>query len=138
MTSSLVDSNVLIDIINPTSSFAGWSRQAVLRAATAGKVVINQIVLAETAASFLNAEKLDSAISHIAMTRESLPWEAAHRAGIAQALYRRAGGPRERVLPDFLIGAHASVMGYRLVSRDAVRFRSYFPDLTIIAPDTHP
>lgn len=138
MTSSLVDSNVLIDIINPVSSFADWSRNAVVQAAAAGKIVVNQIVLAEMASYFLTADKLDNAISHIAVTRESIPWEASHRAGIAHAKYRQAGGSRERVLPDFLIGAHAAFMGYSLVSRDAARFRSYFPDLNIIAPDTHP
>jgi predicted nucleic acid-binding protein len=136
--SSLVDSNVLIDIINPVSGFAAWSRNAVVQAAAAGKVVVNQIVLAEMASYFLTADKLDSAISHIAVTRESIPWEAAHRAGIAHAMYRQAGGSRERVLPDFLIGAHAAFMGYSLVSRDAARFRSYFPGLNVIAPDTHP
>ena len=138
MTSSLVDSNVLIDIINPVSGFAAWSRNAVVQAAAAGKVVVNQIVLAEMASYFLTADKLDSAISHIAVARESIPWEAAHRAGIAHAMYRQARGSRERVLPDFLIGAHALVSRHRLLTRDAGRYRTYFPDLDIIAPDTHP
>ena len=75
MTSSLVDSNVLIDIINPVSGFAAWSRNAVVQAAAAGKVVVNQIVLAEMASYFLTADKLDSAISHIAvrLTRMRAP-----------------------------------------------------------------
>lgn len=138
MTSSLVDSNVLIDIINPIGRFSGWSRRALAEAAITGKVIINQIILAETASYFLTGHKLESAISHFALTRESIPWEAAHQAGIAHARYRQTGGSRERVLPDFLIGAHAAIMGYQLVSRDATRYRTYFPKLDIIAPDTHP
>lgn len=77
-------------------------------------------------------------ISNIGLGREDLGWDAAHQAGQAHLLYRRRGGMRERTLPDFLIGAHALVKGHTLLTRDARRYREYFPTLDIIAPDTHP
>jgi predicted nucleic acid-binding protein len=70
--------------------------------------------------------------------RDDIPYEAAYLAGRAHISYRARGGSRDRTLPDFLIGAHAAVKGYRLLTRDQARYRSYFPNLTIIAPDTHP
>ena len=69
---------------------------------------------------------------------EPLSMEAAHLAGKVHYEYRRGGGNRERVLPDFLIGAHAATKGYRILSRDRARYRAYFKDLEVIAPDTHP
>ncbi len=72
------------------------------------------------------------------MDREFLPWEAAFLAGVTHSRYRRAGGVRERTLPDFFIGAHAVVAGHRLLTRDAARYRSYFPDLDIMSPETYP
>jgi predicted nucleic acid-binding protein len=136
MTSTLVDSNVLLDIID-RSPWMDWSARRLAAARDAGTVVINQIILAETAARFRDAAAAEaSAFARI--ERESLPWEAAFQAGQAHQLYRNAGGERERTLPDFLIGAHAMTKGHQLLTRDPRRYRRYFTDLDIIAPDTHP
>jgi hypothetical protein len=137
MKSIIVDSNVLIDVFDGRQRWSEWSAEA-LSAALPGSLVINQIVVAESAMYFNDITKVERAFAGIGLRRESLPWEAAQLAGIAHVAYRKGGGQRERVLPDFLIGAHAKVQGYRLLTRDAGRYRSYFADLDIIAPDTHP
>ena len=103
-----------------------------------GRLVVNAITFSETAAHFQSYREIHGALKIQDTELEDLPWEAAYLAGHLHRQYRRAGGLRERVLPDFLIGAHAAVKGYRILTRDASRFRTYFPELEIIAPDTHP
>lgn len=137
MTSSIVDSNVIIDILED-GIWAEWAEKQILSAFEIGKLIINQIVISETAVYFSNVAQLDRSLSGLRINREDLPWEAAIKGGLAHSSYRRAGGHRERVLPDFLIGAHALLRGYRIITRDAKRYRTYFPELDIIAPDTHP
>ena len=136
MTLSLVDSNIIIDILEE-SSWSPWSERQVLKASSEGQLVINQIVLAETATYFEDAINLDRNLAALRMVKEELPWSASTMAGLSHALYRRSGGVRDRVLPDFLIGAHAMQKNYRLLTRDGRRYRAYFPKLEIIAPDTH-
>lgn len=87
---------------------------------------------------FEESEVIEDVIATVRPTREGIPWEAAHEAGRAHREYRRRGGARDRTLPDFLIGAHAQVKGYRLLTRDPRRYREYFPAVDIVAPDTHP
>ncbi|TIN86166.1 MAG: type II toxin-antitoxin system VapC family toxin, partial [Mesorhizobium sp.] len=101
-------------------------------------LVINSIVWSELAPLVASEAMLRKAAERLEMDREFLPWEAAFLAGVAHSRYRRAGGVRERTLPDFFIGAHAAVAGHRLLTRDAPRYRSYFPDLEIVSPETHP
>lgn len=137
MTSTLVDSNVLIDILEDSTGRDSWSSRCVEAAGDLGPVVINPIVLAEVAIGFDNLDDLERLLAAIQFAREALPWEAAFHAGRAHALYRRGGGVRDRTLPDFFIGAHATVKGHRLLTRDPRRYRRYFPDLQVIAPDTH-
>jgi predicted nucleic acid-binding protein len=138
MTSTLVDSNVLIDIFQPKSEWFAWSSRQLARARMDGDVVINQVIASEVAAEFVTIAKLETALLASLWRREDLPWTAAYRAGWAHRDYRRQGGGCGRTLPDFLIGAHAIVMGYNLLTRDARRYRAYFEGLDIIAPDTHP
>jgi predicted nucleic acid-binding protein len=138
MTSTLVDSNVLIDIFEPRSDWFSWSSRQVSRAHIEGAMIVNAVVAAEVAAEFTTLRKFVNAFSAAFWHREEIPFEAAFRAGTAHRAYRLKGGSRERALPDFLVGAHALVNGYRLLTRDARRYRTYFPDLEIIAPDTHP
>jgi predicted nucleic acid-binding protein len=138
MTSTLVDSNVLIDVLLGSGSWQPWSRTRLREAVDAGDVVINQIVFAETAMHFEDTKAVEDVVSLVRPARENIPWEAAYEAGRAHRDYRRQGGARDRTLPDFLIGAHAWVKGYRLLTRDPRRFRRYFPDLDLVAPDTHP
>ena len=137
MTSTLVDSNVLLDVLNETPRWFGWSASKLSEAADAGPVIINQVIFAEASYRFADAEAAEaSAFSRF--SRESIPWMAAFEAGQAHRQYRGQGGSRERTLPDFLIGAHAAAKGHTLLTRDARRYRSYFPTLSIVAPDTHP
>ena len=137
MTLSLVDSNIIIDILEG-NEWSPWSERNILKMSETGQLVINQIVLAETAVYFDHVVQLDRSLAALRLVKEELPWEAAIAAGRGHARYRKQGGARERVLPDFLIGAHASLKGYRLLTRDARRYRQYFPNIDIIAPDTHP
>lgn len=138
MTSTLADSNVLIDVISRNSSWHGWSRAQLRDAVDIGDVIINQIIYAETATHFSDTKVIEDVTALVRPTRESIPWDAAHEAGRVHRLYRERGGVRERTLPDFLIGAHAMTRGHRLLTRDPRRYRQYFPALEIIAPDTHP
>lgn len=138
MISTLIDSNIVIDILTPGDPWAEWSVVAVAQVAAEGRALINPIVVAEVAIAFEREEEIEGSLPQSVYHREQFPWEAAFVAGRAHSAYRRRGGKRDRTLPDFLIGAHAAVKGYRLLTRDAGRYRAYFPDLDIIAPDTHP
>lgn len=134
MSSTLVDSNVLIDLFDEDSEWREWSDAMLTRAATRGSLVINPIVFAEVAAGFDRLEDVDAALPESYVRREPLPWEAAFLAGRAFVQYRRRGGTLSAPLPDFYIGAHAAVAGHTLLTRDARRYRHYFPRLTVIAP----
>ena len=96
--------------------------------------MINPIIYAEVSIGFTRVEELDDVLSADYFAREALPWEAAFLAGQAFVRYRRRGGARVHPLPDFYIGAHAAIAGYALLTRDARRYRSYFPKLRLIAP----
>jgi predicted nucleic acid-binding protein len=131
--SVLVDSNVLIDLIDPALSWHDWSAgqtAAILNAG--GTLVINPIIYAEVSIPFLDSETTEKLLAPF--DREDLPFEAAFLAGKAFQAYRRRGGVRTSPLPDFFIGAHALVAGHRLLTRDATRYRTYFPKLELIAP----
>lgn len=133
---TLVDSNVLIDIALRDPTWRPWSREALARARATGRVGVNPIICAEIAPAYATTADLEAALPEDEYLRLPLPFEAAWHAGHAFSRYRRAGGPRRSPLPDFYIGAHAVVSGLRLLTRDASRYRSYFPGLELIAPDT--
>lgn len=135
---TLVDTNILIDLFDAGGSWEDWSTRAIERQRSQGQIVINQIVYAEMAAGFPLEADLEAALSPVRFVREDLPWEAAFAAGHAFLAYRRDGGPKRSPLPDFYIGAHAAIRGYSLLTRDQNRYRTYFPMLRIVAPDTHP
>ena len=135
---TILDSNVVVDLLLIEPDWHEWSAKQISSFAASGPLVINPIVFAEAAPRFNNADALRKSMMLLGLTFEQLPWEAAFMAGKAHARYRRSGGSRERTLPDFLIGSHAQFGGYRLVTRDAQRYRTYFPNLEIIAPDSHP
>jgi predicted nucleic acid-binding protein len=130
----LVDSNVLIDLLENDPNWADWSETQLTPLVEAGLAVINPIIYAEVAADFATIEALNAAIQPFKLQREPLPWDAAFLASQAFKLYRRRGGARSSPLPDFYIGAHASLAGYVLLTRDARRYREYFPKLKIIEP----
>lgn len=134
MKSTLVDSNVLIDLFDEDSEWRDWSDAMMTRAANRGPLVINPIVFAEVSAGFGSLEDVEAALPVSYVRREALPWEAAFLAGQAFLQYRRRGGTRPAPLPDFYIGAHAAVAGYTLLTRDPLRYRHYFPTLKVVAP----
>lgn len=138
MTDTLVDSNVLIDIFSGDPGWKDWSARHLLLAREDGRLVINQLILAEISSAFPTQRRLDDVVGPDRYFRESLPWEAAFNAGRAFLTYRRAGGAKRSPLPDFYIGAHAEVRNYQLLTRDLARYRQYFPTLKIVSPETHP
>jgi predicted nucleic acid-binding protein len=131
---TFVDSSVLLDIFTEDRRWLPWSHGQLTRAAQRGAIVVNVIILAEIAPRFPRIEELRSALPSMAITEE-IPPAAAFLAGHAHASYRSAGGAREAVLPDFLIGAHAAVTRRPLLTRDPRRVATYIPGATIIAPE---
>ncbi len=133
-TVTLVDSNVLLDVLTEDPAWAGWSGEALVRAFDEGPVVINPVVYAEVSIGFDRIEELDEALPETAFMREPLPYPAGFVAGKAFLTYRRGGGAKPTPPPDFYIGAHAAVAGYRLLTRDVRRYRTYFPRLELLTP----
>jgi len=129
---TLVDANVLLDVITHDPRWEQWSENALREAAERSILAINPIVFAEVSTKFDRIEDTNAALSDFA--REPLPYEAGFLAGKAFLAYRRRGGTRRSPMPDFYVGAHAVVGRMALLTRDATRYRSYFPALTIIAP----
>ena len=134
MTITLVDSNVLLDIATEDPKWCEWSAEALASAADEGPLAINAIIYAEVSIGFGSIEELDDALSPEVFAREPLPYEAAFLAGKAFVAYRRRGGARSMPRPDFYIGAHAAINSYRLLTRDAQRYRTYFPTVGLLAP----
>ena len=132
-----LDSNIVIDLVERVGRWSAWSRLAVADTAEAG-FVTNAIVLTETAPQFGSSLEQSDYLSSINVAIVAISGAAAYRAGKAQQLYRERGGERTALVADFLIGGHAVDLGATLVTRDRQRFASYFPDLTLITPETHP
>ncbi|NNN15564.1 MAG: type II toxin-antitoxin system VapC family toxin [Acidimicrobiaceae bacterium] len=133
---TLVDSSVLLDIVTEDPSWATWSGDALAKARDDGTIVINPIVYAEVSIGFDRIEDLEVVLPAEDFQREELPFEAGFVAGKAFLAYRRRGGEKRAPLPDFYIGAHAAVRGYRLLTRDVARYRTYFPTLDLIVPES--
>jgi predicted nucleic acid-binding protein len=131
----LVDSNVIIDVLTQDPIWREWSEAALTDAADREEVAINPIIYAEIASGFATMADLDRHLGAGALRRLALPYEAGFVAGLAFVEYRRRGGVRTSPLPDFYIGAHAAVGGLKLLSRDARRYKGYFPRLRLISPD---
>jgi predicted nucleic acid-binding protein len=131
----LVDTSVLLDIATADPTWGEWSRTAVADVLDRAVAVINVVVYAELAAGVDEVETLDAALPRDLYRREPIPFAAAFLAGQAHREYLGRGGSRRTPLPDFFIGAHAAVAGYRLLTRDPSRIRLSFPRLDLIAPD---
>lgn len=131
---TLVDSCILIDVLANDPHWADWSLERLDRLGAQGPLVINPIILAEVSPRFECADDLEAALAGLPLVREALPWDAAFLAGQAFKVYRQALGAKTSPMPDFYIGAHALVGNLRLLTRDAARYRSYFPRLTLVAP----
>src|SRR5207248_358918 len=123
----LVDSNVILDVVTDDATWSEWSSDAIERAANDTVLLVNPVVYAEVSIGFDRIEELEDAMPPELFRRDPLPYDAAFLAGKAFLAYRRRGGRRLTPLPDFYIGAHAAVAGYRLLTRDPRRYRAYFP-----------
>lgn len=132
--STLVDTNVLLDVLTDDPRWGAWSSDALAAAIDRGPILINQLILAEVSVRFAAASDVDAALAPLALTRESIPFDAGFPAAQAFARYRQRGESRSAVLPDFYIGAHALVRGHTLLTRDARRYRTSFPRLELTAP----
>jgi len=134
----LVDTNVLVDVAVRDPHWLVWSRSQLMRLAREEPLVINPIIYSEFSVRYTNRDEVEELLPQSDFHRESLPWAAAFAAGVAFRIYRRAGGGRDRVLPDFLIGAHAAIRNHTILTRDPKGYRTYFPDVPLISPETHP
>lgn len=130
---TIVDSSVLLDVLTEDPRWLEWSESQLVAAAGRGALIINPVIIAEISPRFPTIEELRSTVLGLASV-EGLPLEAAYLAGRAHADYRRAGGKRSAVLPDFLIGAHAAVTGRPLLTRDPRRVAAYLPGAELISP----
>jgi predicted nucleic acid-binding protein len=131
----LVDTNVLLDLVTDDPNWAGWSQQQLDRAATRDELTINDIVYAELSIGYERMEELDVMIRAAGLAIAAIPRPALFLAGKAFQRYRSAGGRKTGVLPDFFVGAHAVIADAALITRDAARYRSYFPEIALIAPN---
>jgi predicted nucleic acid-binding protein len=130
----LVDTNVFVDLWTSDPKWGKWSEAALARAAETDELAVNPIIFAELCLGFQAEDALGRVLADADVHRLPLPYEAAWPAARAFAAYRKRGGRRWAPFPDFFIGAHASVEGLRLLTRDATRYRTYFPSIRLIAP----
>ena len=133
---TLVDTNILLDLVTDDPTWADWSIRQLDAAAVNGPLVINSVVYAELSVRFERIENLDEVLTEAGITMEEIPRAALFLAGKVFRRYRAAGGNRTGVLPDFFIGAHAAVTKLPLLTRDIQRYRTYFPTVNLIAPQT--
>ena len=133
---TLVDTNVLLDVLTQDETWCEWSVGSLTTAMELGLIRINPIIYAEVSVRFSRIEDLDDALPPQDYLRTPLPWEAGFLAGKAFLNYRRNGGSRTSALPDFYIGAHAAVEKLTLLTRDAARYRRYFPTVRLISPES--
>jgi predicted nucleic acid-binding protein len=130
----LVDTNVLVDVLQNDPQWADWSVAQMRAQSSLHVLVINPIIYAELSLSFSTLEGLDDVVGTLALELREIPRPALFLAAKAYAQYRRRGGSKQQVLPDFFIGAHAAVEGWPLLTRDASRFKTYLPTLDVLAP----
>jgi predicted nucleic acid-binding protein len=133
---TLIDTNVLLDVATDDPVWADWSIRQLDTAAVKGPLFINDVVYAELSVGFERIEDLDALLDEAGVALEEIPREALFLAGKAFRRYRAAGGARMGVLPDFFIGAHAAVLGLPLLTRDIKRYRTHFPSVVLVTPDT--
>lgn len=131
---TLIDTNILVDLLTDDPRWAQWSILRLEEASLAGPLLINDIVYAELAARYERIEDLDAMVSGLRLTHVAMPKEALFVAAKAFRRYRKSGGTRSGVLPDFFIGAHAAIAGLPLLTRDRRRYDTYFPTVRLVTP----
>ena len=130
----LVDTNVLVDVLEDDPAWADWSVRQLRAQSQVHELLINPVIYAELSLTFDSFQALDDAIEGMGITVKELPRPALFLAGKAFVKYRRGGGSKGNVLADFFIGAHAAVLGCPILTRDARRYRGYFPTVVLIVP----
>lgn len=131
---TLIDSNVLLDLLTDDPRWSAWSASAIETAGVDGPLLINDIVYAELSVGFPGIEELDRFVADTGLEITPMPRAALYLAAKTHLRYRQSGGTRASVLPDFFIGAQAAVLGIPVLTRDATRFRTYFPTVEIVSP----
>jgi predicted nucleic acid-binding protein len=133
---TLVDSSILLDVFEDDPAWYEWSSAALEQAASSGPLYVDLVIYSEVSVGFARIEELEDAVRGCGLIVVPIPKEGLFLAGKAFLRYRKAGGVRTAPLPDFFIGAHAAVAGYRLLTRDPRRIRAHFPTVTLTAPDS--
>lgn len=130
----LVDTNVLLDVVTDDPAWAEWSQHQLEAAAMRDRLIVNPVIYAELSIRFARIEALDQVLAATEIALVEMPRPALFLAGKVFQDYRKRGGPRSGVLPDFFIGAHAAVQQLPLLTRDVARYRTYYPTAELIAP----
>ncbi len=130
----LVDANILLDVATRDPYWAEWSLGVLEQEMVEGQLFINAVVYAELSSRYESVEAVDGFLAQVGAQLVEIPRTAAFLAGKAYSRYRAAGGTRTGVLPDFFIGAHAVALDIPVLTRDVRRYRTYFPNLRLIAP----
>ncbi len=130
----LVDTNVLLDVLQDDSEWCDWSQGQLDSASAIDTLAINPVIYSELSIGFARIEELEAVIKEASILFEDIPREALFLAGKVFLRYRRSRGSKRSVLPDFYVGAHAAVMRCSVLTRDAARYRTYFPTVPLIAP----
>lgn len=131
----LVDTNVLLDVLQDDPKWASWSQEQLEAASVIDRLAINPVIYSELSIAFERIEELEAVLAEANLSMEPLPREALFLAGKVFLNYRRRQGIKQGVLPDFYIGAHAAVVDCAILTRDVRRYRSYFPTVRLIAPE---
>lgn len=131
----LVDTNVLVDVLEDDPAWADWSIRQLRAQAQVHDLLINPVIYSELSLAFESVEALDKVIENLGLGFQEIPRPALFLAGRAFVKYRREGGAKANVLADFFIGAHAAVLGCGILTRDARRYRNYFPRVALVAPE---
>lgn len=134
---TFVDTNVVLDIATRDAHWFEWSRAALQAAELQGELLINTVIYAEISARYKTQSEVDDFVDSLGLSVKDAPRSAAFLASKAFAAYRALGGSRTGVLPDFFIGAHAFVLDIPILTRDTRRYRTYFPDVELIAPQVN-
>jgi predicted nucleic acid-binding protein len=131
----LVDTNVLVDVLEDDPEWADWSIGQLRAQSKIHRLAINPVIYSELSLTFSTVEALDRAVDDLGLTMIEIPRPALFLAGKAFVRYRRQGGAKSNVLADFFIGAHAAVARYPLLTRDTRRYTTYFASVNLIAPE---
>jgi predicted nucleic acid-binding protein len=130
----LVDSNVIFDLLDNDPQWCAWSGSQLQRLVQLDRISVNAVVYAEITPRYRSQAKVDGLLKELKLDFAEIPRSAAFLAGKAHFLYRQRGGAKRSILADFFIGAHATVLGCSILTRDIERYTTYFPTVPLIAP----